>query len=257
MWFHREKEYQRNCPDARAASRAGASDALSVPEATAAGAAHDVGPSMHAFIAIGLVAATTHASGRALLEAAGAGLLTQAKESLRSVGDVDVRDKEHPWPTALMVAAGRRRIAIVRTFAHGVCVDLQDANGKTALMFASAGLVDTVSSSSTQTEVRASTWSTPMVNGLHRAAERGHTEIARLLVEAGASLGMHSHACVTLSPRPAGCHAERMISHGDGARTEEREDAPHAAGLRSRGIGPATSQEMRRHSSRRHPSRRH
>ena len=90
------------------------------------------------------VVASVH--GTALHEASERGALAEIQSLVAQGQGVDERLPEPPWSTPLMVAAARRRPAIVRALLEtGADPNLRGSDGSSAITLAcSSGLVDTV-----------------------------------------------------------------------------------------------------------------
>ena len=172
-----------------------------------------------------------------LHEAAAAGRV-QELESAITVGGLDgnARSEDPPWSTALMMAAARRRVGVVRLLLRlGVKVDLQDGQGNTALHYACrVGLTDSVA-------LLLGAGANPNISGvfgetaLHIAAQNGHASVVRMLIKAGAQQLPSLNCARPLHLAIAGCHrtvVEALVSAG--AKVDEQPEEPASTKPRSK-----------------------
>lgn len=162
----------------------------------------------------------TFSSARLITEAAALGKVDEVLRLIRS-GEArgDERIESHPWSTSLMLAASRRRVAVLRALlTSGADPNLRDADGQTALMAAAtSGLEESV----TVLLAAGADVNAQDVLGdsaLSAATNRGHAHIVRLLLAGGADPNLLPGSCVSiLSLAVQQCHVgvvEALVQAG-------------------------------------------
>lgn len=157
-------------------------------------------------------ATLTAGSMHTLLSASRDGLVNDVVRIVASGTSIDAREEESPWRTSLMVAAARRRVAVVKQLLlYGAQAKLRDGQAQTALMHAAlVGLPESV-------ELILKAGGAEGINyqdangdtALHLAAGRGHLAVTQLLIDAGADVNLTSHACTTaFQAAIIGCNPE-------------------------------------------------
>ena len=162
----------------------------------------------------------TFSSARLITKAAALGKVDEVLRLIRS-GEArgDERIESHPWSTSLMLAASRRRVAVLRALlASGADPNLRDADGQTALMAAAtSGLEESV----TVLLAAGADVNAQDVLGdsaLSTATNRGHAHIVRLLLAGGADPNLLPDTCMSiLSLAVQQCHVgvvEALVQAG-------------------------------------------
>ena len=159
-------------------------------------------------------------SARLITDAAALGKVDEVLSMIRA-GEArgDERIESHPWSTSLMLAASRRRVAVLRALlTSGADPNLRDADGQTALMMAAtSGLEESV----TVLLAAGADVNAQDVFGdsaLSAATKRGHAHIVRLLLAGGADPNLLPDTCMSiLSLAVQQCHVgvvEALVQAG-------------------------------------------
>ncbi|HZL01306.1 MAG TPA: ankyrin repeat domain-containing protein [Caulobacteraceae bacterium] len=137
-------------------------------------------------LAVALLGGCAKSADNELIDGAAAGDLPKVQAALASKADLNAKSDSDV--TALAVASGNCRLAVVRTLiAAGADVNAKSSDGVTALILASAGCpeaVDVLIGAGADANANSAQLGTP----LHMAAMRGQVRTAQALLDAGANV---------------------------------------------------------------------